>query len=506
MKSTRELDNLPSHNDWKTTHNATGSKTLLDVTPSEGSIATKNTRKLDSMPSHLDWQTTHGIKHGKAALDMTPSEGSIAMKSTRELDNLDAGRDWKNRNIQRKTLLDVTPSEGSIATRNAREFDVMPEHLDWQWKAARADMNEMRVETYPSDGSMSMKSTRDVESMPGAFDSVSCGEILKPLGYDTEPSLGRVEDHHARDIALNWEPQWNPTSNENGKVITPMTPDCTPTAFTQNLRELARMPPEFDWKSSKKVNVLDTAARANVEHEQYVDPCKRLKQFYDRGAPISGRSFKHSDMTRSITPPIQSPPRATKTTPPRAAKTTTALTTRTQPAMTRVSASRPKSGGHSRVTHRTRSEPIKSNRRGLSANMIAFLDGEEKRQRRVGKKGQAAIPSPRPKQPNTGSPAHSATPTASTAHHTPRSNIRNRQAAPGSRIPCPSPNSSSVFLSQTTDSIKENRFGATASPTKLPGPTNRASPSQSSRLKTLNQTWATPPPPTKGRSPSSSVL
>jgi len=435
-------------------------KDVLDTTPSDGSIQNKSTREVDVMPAHLDWQKGQG-KAGKDVLDTTPSDGSIQDKSTRELDTMDPDRDWKaGGSGSFKDVVDTTPSGGSIAMQNTRAYDALPAHLDWHQPRGSSLRDAGPMDTCPSEGSSAIRSSRELVSMPGVFDSLRGGNIISPLGYDTEPSMGKVESQHARDIALNWEPRWRP-ANPDAKVLTAMSPDCTPTTFTQNLRQLSRLPPEFDWKSSKTVG--SSAKPTSTAHEEYVDPCRRLKEFYGRGAPISGRSFKPDKGSKK---PTHSPA-AAKT--PNPTRSTTKAANPSTPTRTRPpgakQASPPRT--HSRMASdgRADSAPAKHSHHGgrLSANMMAFLEGEKKRQQRSGKKARASL-SPRSRTISPTSPVQAALLAL---------RIRGRQAAPGTRIPAPSPSGTppSAYTAGP-DSIKENRNGrCSATPTKLPRPT-----------------------------------
>lgn len=431
LKSTRELDAMPSHLDFQLPSSSAGpDQCSLDVTPSSGSTALQSTRNFDAMPSHVDWQSDPQLKRNDCELDTSASQGSNALKSTRELNTFPAAIDFKTA-IAGSSVDQIepngAPSTGSTALQNTRELDEMPSHLDWQlggtmhhddpafdtapvatsalnydfrsgisgttvmeerWRPTSAPVatgnygaSDQHLFSGPkaSAGSDALRGAREYDAMPGVFDAMSLSDGLVPLGHLGEPSAGNPLVNSARDI----KPGGWVRVGEADEVLQPLAPDCIPTTFTQNLRSLQRFPREFDWHAPEKVDnpLEDLLPAIPSEHEVYVDPCKRLKEFYNRGSPLPGRSF-----ATIKAPPTQVSPRASpQASPERETNSASGIRGRSPV----VPVSTPATRARQRKLASARASPQSNSKGAVSSNMVAFLIGEEARKKRAAKRGAA---------------------------------------------------------------------------------------------------------------------
>jgi hypothetical protein len=205
--------------------------------------------------------------------------------------------------------------------------------------------------------------------------------------------------------------------------------ETTPFNFSENLRKLERMHPEDDWKGGLK-GTEEAGPDSIRSAEAYIDPVKRMQQFYSRGSAQAGKTFVRS---------APSSPAVGMSSPGRVASP--------------VGPNPIKSKPRPMVQHTRRSQmqkPVAHRGGYMSPNMIAFKAAEENRLKKKAKSGSSSIgtstPTSRrsPTSPPRKAQAHSPLPPGSPQHETtyfpltsPRA-LNPRTSTPGTRIPTPS--------------------------------------------------------------------
>lgn len=265
--------------------------------------------------------------------------------------------------------------------------------------------NDM-YDTDATGGNASMNNPRDLDQPELQWVWDPTKSEMVPLAAYTEPSTGSALTGHARDFdAISPDRDWKQNNAGRSELI-PIELDVTPVTYSENLRKLDRLPADQDWKLVNATDATQQIAPAaaagdvvqaqtnpqfrplyateddkrsfvgtkpastkplgNLERDRYVDPSKRMTQFYQRGAPAPNK--RHGGSLRAPIKVETTAPTAKRAPPsPKAQRASTRMTPRrNMPKPTSMNTGKRRAGN-------------------VSSNMAAFLEGEQRRQARAGK-------------------------------------------------------------------------------------------------------------------------
>lgn len=215
--------------------------------------------------------------------------------------------------------------------------------------------------------------------------------------------------------------------------------------FQQNLRTLDRLDPVHDFKLSTKANEKVEPASLRSS-DAYVDPVKRMREFYNRGFAQPGKTFNRA------TPPPQNRGGTLEQTAlestMRGSRSSAKESMSAAPPQKRPSPPRGSASHTRRSSAKNEAVAATASRGYVSPNMAAFMAAEAKRNQRRRKAGTPSVSS---RQEASLSPAVASPPRSRSAPQSramsPRSplslntslRITPRKSTPGTRIPKPSP-------------------------------------------------------------------
>lgn len=398
---------------WEASGKAAIATIAPDATPSEGAAGPRQgPRDYDSVPGAFD-APVKGDGAGPA-IDTTPSVGSIALSYARAYEgNTRVAVDGTG---LAPLAANTEPSTGSLTLTNARYYDRMPYDTDWarsgasdgmralpaetaplskddatqlesrldrfrtlshrgseDWKdVRRLGLEELPFDSTPSSGSDALRNPRDFDRPAEEWQWDAQGNAIEPLPLWGEPGTGSVATKPPREFdRMPYDRDWKIT--KPATILTPLAPDVVPTPFSQNLRELDRMDPSVDWKTATHVD-NNPRTPEHLDREAYVDPCKRMEQYYSRGK--SDPTKKHGRSPTRSRKSMQTPPPPATTPKPSSSKKNTPTQKSASPRITPHRAERKLS-------------PTAQSVRGayMSPTMAAFMHGEALKAQRKNKSG-----------------------------------------------------------------------------------------------------------------------
>jgi len=300
MKSVRDFDHVQSDADWKSSY-GTFSNVKRDISASRGSIALEPFRKFEAMPLDFDWKKTgSSVNVHEIKFDITPSMGSNAIANIRDLDNMRGDIDWKTGRAAYSEIGPVTDTQTMFRQRGS----LLPDHPFWK---GGLNSSNAPVDTTASNGAPAMLAPRSLDGLTrvkaGGADSA-----LQSLDPDTVPS---EHTENLRELLvipadLDWKPVLHWEEDKPTFLLEPGTGAAFPPFEAPDFRPVAAPPnaPPFKVPTNTKA-VPGLTPLGNLERDKYVDPKKRLEEFYARsmeGERCSGGTPNHPRYIEPMTP------------------------------------------------------------------------------------------------------------------------------------------------------------------------------------------------------------